>query len=87
MKSLLVAAVLALALVQQGEPPEFPAGWFCTPRGIVKNGKQSGEHPCHCKNMADPQTSCETRTTNDPQCSQWCHEQHCSCPIVCEKPS
>lgn len=81
----LLAAVLVLASLQRAEPPEFPAGWFCTPRGIVKAGKQTSEQPCHCRNMGDRATSCETRTTNDPNCSQWCHEKNCACPIICPK--
>lgn len=86
------ALALILALVAGGalgflpqEPPEYPAGMFCTPLGDYVPGKgRTTDHPCHCKNMGDPQTSCEKPTTNDPVCRQFCHEQHCSCPLACE---
>ena len=67
------------------EPPEYPEGHFCSPAGVVAGGKViDSDHPCHCKNMGDPQESCEKPVTNDPVCTQYCHEKHCSCPLICE---
>jgi hypothetical protein len=81
---LLVLAFLVGAVLAQGEPAEYPVGVFCSPAGDVAGGKIiAADHPCHCANMGDPQTSCETRTTNDPVCRQYCHEQHCRCPVQC----
>lgn len=84
MKYLALAFLVGVMLAQQ-EPPEYADGVFCSPAGVVAGGKViDADHPCHCKNMGDPQDSCETPTTNDPVCKQWCHEQHCSCPLTCE---
>ena len=67
------------------EPPEYPEGHFCSPAGVVAGWKViDSTHPCFCKNMGDPQESCEKPITNDPVCNQYCHEKHCSCPLICE---
>ena len=90
MKLVLVLAVLALAL--QAEPPEYPAGTFCTPRGDMVGHLQTADHPCHCARMhvsedtGEPVhgAACETApATHDPQCQQWCHEDHCGCEVSC----
>lgn len=85
MKYLAAAFLVGFLAAQVVEPPEYPEGVSCSPAGDVKNGKiVAADHPCHCKNMASPDTSCETPTTNDPVCKQYCHEKHCSCPLECE---
>lgn len=79
------AALVFLVAWQVQEPPPYPAGWYCTPRGTLKGSQQTQEHPCHCKRMADPATSCETMTAEDPKCQQWCHKESCRCPVSCEE--
>jgi hypothetical protein len=81
------------------EPPAFPEGIMCSPAGVVAHGVViDKDHPCHCKQMLIPPTSddsgdtqgapdpdcCDaTEHTHDPQCSQYCHEDHCACPKLC----
>lgn len=81
MKALLVLALALLVAVAQ-EPPEFPPGQFCSPRGIVRQGRQTTEEPCHCKRMAEAETSCET-VHEDKVCGQYCHPKSCACPVTC----
>lgn len=83
MKYLVLAFLLGVA-IQVVEPPEYAPGVLCSPGGDIVQGRQTPDHPCACKNMGDPQTSCEKPTTNDPVCRQYCHEQHCACPLICE---
>jgi hypothetical protein len=77
--------MLALLGAMMQEPPEYPSGWACSPKGIIKSGRQTAEHPCHCRRMADPATSCEV-VTEQATCNQWCHKNKCSCPVICETP-
>jgi hypothetical protein len=84
MKFLFVALVLAFQVVQQQTEPEpYPPGWHCTPQGDVRNGQQTREHPCACKKM-DHDVDCEGTPNEDPVCKQWCHKNHCGCPIACD---
>ena len=84
MKTILALAVVlgvTGGLLRQ-HPDPYPMGWFCTPKGTVKAGKQTTDHPCACKRMdSDPQ--CEGTPAEDPVCQQFCHRQHCGCPVIC----
>lgn len=84
MKGWLFAIVLVAVALQQ-EPPVYPDGAFCTPRGTFGNGIQTTDHPCHCKRM-DSDPTCEGEPRHDPKCKQACHEDHCACPVICTKP-
>lgn len=87
MKELLFAAVVA-GLIFQGptEPPEYPSGQFCSPVGDIVAGKPINDHACKCKRL-DHSEQCDGPASHDAVCKQWCHEQHCSCPIVCDVPA
>lgn len=67
------------------EPPEYPKGVYCSPKGDVAFGVQTADHPCHCQNMyrESEKGCCDVKVSLDSTCMQFCHEQHCSCPIVC----
>lgn len=84
MRLALLLAVLTLAF-QVAEPPEYPDGWFCSPRGDIHNGTQTADYPCHCARM-NHSDSCDDpkADSHDPGCGQFCHEQHCACPIACD---
>lgn len=82
---LILSAALSLSLAALQEPPIYPEGMYCTPRGDVVQGVQTPDHPCRCKRMADPEDSCET-VRESSECLQWCHKEHCKCPIACESP-
>ena len=82
-----LAGLLALQVVTNpNEPPAYPPGMVCTPQGDRMGLTQTPDHPCSCKNMGNPDDGCETATTNDAHCQQFCHEDHCACPKVCEAP-
>ena len=86
-----LALVMLLAAFQT-EPPEYPTGTFCTPHGDLVGHLQTTDHPCHCSRMyvspedgSGEHADCDTAPpSHDPQCKQWCHESHCSCPIACQ---
>jgi hypothetical protein len=65
------------------EPPEFPPGEFCT------MDDQSGTppaHPCACRAMDDCSKPAEGQgqgPTENKQCAQWCHKDHCHCAKKC----
>src|SRR6266404_3832371 len=42
---------LMYAQAIQVEPPEYPAGTFCTPRGKFVNGRQTDVDPCTCNRL------------------------------------
>ncbi len=71
-----------------GEPPAYPDGQYCTPRGDEYRGQIVNGHQCACKRMtADP--LCEGEASHDRDCLQWCHEDkgsHCHCPVQCAMP-
>lgn len=69
------------------EPTIYPEGVYCTPAGDMFHGLQTPDHPCKCKNMLreDKDGCCDVKVTNDPVCKQWCHEEHCGCPMECIK--
>ena len=74
--------VLVLLLSMQEAPP-YPPGWHCTPTGIVKDGRQTHEHPCACKRV-DTDQYCEGQPSANNVCQQWCHNDRCGCPWTCE---
>lgn len=76
----LLVVIGALLAIQ--EPPIYPPGWFCSPRGTIKNRELAPDHPCHCQRMASKADSCE-HVTEDARCLQWCHVDHCACPVTC----
>jgi hypothetical protein len=69
------------------EPDVFPPGWTCTPRGIVKNGTPTADAPCACHRM-NHSDSCDEpeKDVEDPGCTQYCHKEHCGCPVTCAAP-
>lgn len=77
-----MAAVSFWLHVTAQHPEEYPPDWFCTRRGIVKQGQQTSEHPCMCQRI-DRDEHCEGEPTKDGICHQYCHEQHCHCGIIC----
>ncbi len=80
-----IAAVLLLA-AQTVEPPVLPPGQFCE-HMTAANGKPP--HPCACQRECKPDTSADdqgnlhdtVRIVEDPQCKQYCHADHCHCPV------
>ena len=94
---LLTIMVVSLSVGQSQEPPEYPVGVSCSPKGDVVRGRQTTDHPCACKrhddvDADDPDAAAKgrmcqageaTNPSHDAVCKQWCHEQHCSCPIAC----
>ena len=82
MKVLTLALFVALALQ---EPPEYPQYVYCSPHGIVSAGVViDPDHPCHCARMNSSDDCDDPKMdTHDSHCNQWCHEDHCSCPIKC----
>ena len=80
---ILLLATFLVATAQ--ERPEPPAGWACTPRGMVKDGQQTNDHPCSCKRM-DHSDDCEGVPLEDPVCEVYCHKEHCQCPVMCAMP-
>lgn len=89
----LLASVIyfgASAYVMAGqvvEPPVLPEGSFCTPAGTatsdghVIDGQPS--HQCHCQHMTHSK-DCEGQVEEKSSCKQWCHKEHCHCPVVCD---
>jgi hypothetical protein len=76
--------VLAFALNQAPqEPPEYPDGNFCTPKGDVVKGTQTPDHPCACHRVNRTEF-CEGEPSHEPVCKQYCHERHCRCPVTCD---
>ena len=72
--------------VSRPEPPEYAEGVFCSPKGDVAYGVQTGDHPCHCHrmNQSGAHDCCDhSQDSHEKDCAQWCHESHCSCPVEC----
>jgi hypothetical protein len=67
------------------EPPEYPDGQLCDPRGTVnvKGELMSPDHPCACHRVNRTEF-CEGEPSHESVCKQWCHEKHCHCPVTCE---
>lgn len=67
------------------EPPIYPEGTLCTPNGDNVHGLQTPDHPCMCARMSHG-TDCESDVHEDAACKQFCHAQHCGCPLLCGAP-
>ena len=86
---LLLFAFMVVSAQELGvEPPEYPAGQYCTPAGDMFEGLVvNPDHPCHCVKMCAMSTDEEGHQTpyvaEDKTCNQWCHKSHCGCPIPC----
>jgi len=77
-------ALLAVLVLQTTEPPEFPMGHFCVRADAVKTER---DHPCACRDHDDcskPADGQGQGPTENAQCKQWCHKEHCSCKTPCE---
>lgn len=67
------------------EPPELPPGEFCA---TPEHGSNPA-HPCACqrhcqdvpKDGEDANNGTVTTVVEDPQCKQYCHKEHCHCPV------
>lgn len=87
---LLLALTMPVALAPVQEPPEYPDGNFCDPRGTVNNQGRviAPDHPCTCKRMVEPtkdDPACELGFIHEDQkCLQYCHYKHCACPVDCK---
>jgi hypothetical protein len=92
---MLTLSVVMLAATQAAEPKPYPPGQFCSPKGDVVHGTQTSAHPCTCRrhdtpdgNDPEAKKMCQageaTNPSHDPICQQWCSEEHCLCPVVCD---
>lgn len=84
MKLFLIAAALVLIAVQ--EPEVYPPGHVCVRAEQVRG---PADHPCECQRKCITSENEEGKETisvqEDPQCKQYCHKEHCSCPMIgCE---
>jgi hypothetical protein len=78
--------LLALAVVAVEEPPALPPGQFCQ---HVVAGRQPPAHPCACQRECvdnieigdDGQPHETISVREDAQCKQYCHADHCHCPM------
>ena len=82
MRLLLAVMLVAQVVVAPPHPDPYPKGQFCTPKGIMVDGYQTADHPCSCKRMAQ---DCDegSEVAEDAKCNQWCHKDHCGCPVSC----
>jgi hypothetical protein len=84
--AVVLSALLSATAQQQTEPPVLPAGKFCEHQ---MKGAAAPAHPCNCQRECLPNVEVgsdgkphETVTVKeDPQCKQWCHAEHCHCPM------
>ena len=75
--------LIALVAVFQ-EPTEYPPGYYCSPQGTISDNKViDPAHPCICKRM-DHSEDCDGLPIEDAMCMQWCHKDHCGCPVTCQ---
>lgn len=93
---ILTFVLVALALsakphTQDQGPPEphhneLPPGWFCTHEGMIKDGKQTDDHPCSCLRMSHDPQCCDdpSMITETPDCMSYCEKKTCACPVTCE---
>ena len=82
----MIAVARAAQVVQNpSEPDEFPDGMYCSPKGNIYKGLQTPDSPCACHLVMrqDADGCCNVPQNNDPKCTQYCHEHHCSCPREC----
>ena len=81
------AHCLMAAAQHQGNPnhQEPPPGWFCTPSGWVKDGRQTPEDPCtchrECMDYEDEDGHKQTQVREDAQCWSYCFKNSCGCEI------
>jgi hypothetical protein len=77
-----LALLLLLAGVVVQEPDEYPPGHVCV-RAVDVKGPT--DHPCSChrkcSDVADNDGHHGAVIVEDPQCQQYCHKEHCSCPV------
>ncbi len=80
---------------QSQEPPKYPVGQFCSPKGDIIRGRATTTHPCKCKrhdegDLTNPDADrmCKAgepvNPTHDAVCNQWCNESACACPVECK---
>lgn len=65
------------------EPDEYPPGHVCVMPAQVKGPT---DHACTCHRRCENDTDGDGKVTGtyvkeDPQCKQYCHKEHCSCPL------
>jgi hypothetical protein len=85
MRGMLSVIFAGFLILQVVEPPELPPGEFCS---HIENGNKPA-HPCAChRECVDQHGEDEdgTQTTGtvvkeDAQCKQYCHKEHCHCPV------
>ena len=86
---LLIPLSVSAQITHAPDPPEYPDGVMCTPKGDNFKGLQTPDHPCHCHKMyaqtEDPDGCCDPSAPKilDTTCKQICHEKHCACPTEC----
>lgn len=84
-KLLAIAVLLSPQII--GEPDIYPPGQFCNPAGVVdgRGHVLDEDHKCFCKKHDDdPLCDGVVKTEVPSECKQWCHEDHCACPVVCD---
>ena len=70
----IVLLLAALTLVGGQEPKEFPPGVTCQRAGPPV------DHPCACHRICSDPTD-PTSVVEDVNCKQYCHKEHCACPV------
>ncbi len=80
MKTLALLLLLAGAVSQ--EPDVYPPGHVCV-RAVDVKGPT--DHACSCQRKCVPSEDSDGNQTvtiqEDNTCLQWCHKEHCSCPV------
>lgn len=86
---LLTFALLGVAAQTTVEPPVLPPGQFCE---HPVPGGPAPAHACSCHRECkdedeydvngEPTGRTVTRVKEDAQCKQWCHADHCHCPLM-----
>lgn len=85
--SLVLLVLLGAAAQAPIEPPEYPDGQMCSPRGDVHyvpgiGWRSLNDHACKCHRV-DQSEDCDSVPIEDKVCLQFCHHDNCSCPIEC----
>ncbi len=80
-----IMTVKVMSGAPQAEPKELAQGLFCNPKGVVaRNGLViDPAHPCHCAHMTHSK-DCEGAVEENAKCTQFCHKEHCHCPVTCD---
>lgn len=80
--ALLFLTVALLAAQTPVEPPVLPEGQFCQHRA---DHGPAPAHPCACQRECKPSEDEDGHQTivvvEDAHCAQWCHKEHCHCPM------